>query len=611
MNRTPQKVRRHRRKGSVTIQVALNMTMMLGMAALAVDVGALYSAQTELQVSADAAALAAAMELANPGDVKAAAIAKADEYAQLNRVLGLTPAVYPEDVKFGRAVSDPNNAGRYRFDEAYDYFNAVNVHLRHLKDPDPNNRVGIVIPMAFGRALGASYHTLEAKASAVLVPRDISVVVDLSNSMCYDSTLMNDRIHRTDGGYCNLRDVWAALPGWNPDDPNLPREPSRPYSPANASSVDETEYAGLNGPPLGVLSEWGDPLVPGSYNAANDDGLWYIPKYADCTEPEALASLQQRGYSAAEINALLSGNNDSNYDSQWRNRAKVILGLAVWHSGKYGGLDPAGGNGNDLVGELSESSPPSWVKDWNWNSYIGYARSNDFKYRYGPKTFTDYMLASQPEAHSTAGLWGTPQQPLRAVKDATLALRDELIALQSMDQLAIEVFCGSGSNCRHVEDLADPNSVDPNTWYQRQSGNFDVYTNIGGGMWQAIQELSSSRARGAAAKVIVLLSDGSPNRYDDRSSLSGIDQYDDPNNPQSWSNAHDYARAMTKIAAHQNMRVYTISVGKGADRNLMKELAGYAHGSEFYASGDPSTYTDELRAIFQALGGERPVALFE
>lgn len=59
--------------GSVTILVALSMTVLMGFAALSVDIGMLYNQKREVQNAADAAALAGAMSLPNTGVAKTVA----------------------------------------------------------------------------------------------------------------------------------------------------------------------------------------------------------------------------------------------------------------------------------------------------------------------------------------------------------------------------------------------------------------------------------------------------------------------------------------------------------------------------------------------------------
>ena len=51
------------RRGAVTVLVALLMVVLLGCAAMAIDIGHLYVAQAELQRAADAAAMAGAQAL--------------------------------------------------------------------------------------------------------------------------------------------------------------------------------------------------------------------------------------------------------------------------------------------------------------------------------------------------------------------------------------------------------------------------------------------------------------------------------------------------------------------------------------------------------------------
>jgi len=59
--------------GSVTILVALSMTVLMGFAALSVDIGMLYNQKREVQNAADAAALAGAMSLPNANLAKSIA----------------------------------------------------------------------------------------------------------------------------------------------------------------------------------------------------------------------------------------------------------------------------------------------------------------------------------------------------------------------------------------------------------------------------------------------------------------------------------------------------------------------------------------------------------
>ncbi len=72
------------REGGVAVMVALSITVLVGSAALALDLGRLYNAVTELENAADAAALAAASQLNSGPSSCARAIAAATNANLLN-----------------------------------------------------------------------------------------------------------------------------------------------------------------------------------------------------------------------------------------------------------------------------------------------------------------------------------------------------------------------------------------------------------------------------------------------------------------------------------------------------------------------------------------------
>ncbi len=715
--------KRYHRRAGVAVPVAMCSTMIFAMGALVLDMGRLYTAQTELQVAADAAALAAASQLLSEDDAdpQVAAIEAANEFAALNPVFGGRPAVWPEDVEFGRATYDPDTQ-RFEFELAEGNSDAVRVTVRRF-DPDPDDPYtdAVHVPYLFARLFDEDGQSLQARATAVLIPRDISVVIDLSNSMCYDSQLRY--WNRSDGGCTNLRDVWCALDG---------PEPDRPYIPG---SEWETEYAGDNGPAIGNMVDWGDPLVPGEYDASSDPGLYYLPQNVDWSGDAAVEQVlvdagyddwerwsiltnetqgyltplatddlgfsnrvvwqegsspdrdrvtiyltsdgsgatpalshltvslpscawvlatstaeSQGGYSVSNVSPdpktgysgikfdetapgedgvvetewftfeVPSSCNLSEIDvvckagkgyavanqefesvdpwnsTRWRYRVATVLGLADWDSG----MDGCGGDDDSVIesdSELAWLPKPSFRVSWSWSSFIDYYKSSSqgvFRYRFGPKTFSDFLLNSAPGINQTNNLWATPEQPLRAVKDAVSAMADVIVDLDGMDQMALEIF---GRTSRHEVDLSLDVALVPELLYQRQSGHYDTYTCIGGGMSEAIAELSSERARGAAAKVIVLMSDGAAN----------VDEDGNYN----MSGARTYALEMAHQAADEGFRIYCVSVGYGADRDLMEQIAAIGNGEEFFAAGDPETYTAQLEEIFRSLGGKRPVVLIE
>jgi Flp pilus assembly protein TadG len=87
-------------RGASLAIVAVGMTVFIGMAALAVDLGMLFTARSQAQRTADAAALAAASSLAlYPGDPGLARSA-AEDIAARNTIMGQSVVVQDGDVTF-------------------------------------------------------------------------------------------------------------------------------------------------------------------------------------------------------------------------------------------------------------------------------------------------------------------------------------------------------------------------------------------------------------------------------------------------------------------------------------------------------------------------------
>ncbi len=587
------RVRRSRR-GAVVVQVAVMSTVLLGMAAMAIDIGAMYAAKTELQAAADAAALAAAGELLESGAADPLSWARdiAKEYALRNPVAHVYAGIADSDVEFGKAIYD-SETGRYSFQPGGEPVDAVRVRVARTTESE-----GGPLRLGFANIFGMSSKNMWARASAVLLPRDIAVVIDLSGSMNDDSELKHykqfygDQGDLREGIQVNLRDIWCALDG---------PAPSRPYVPGSET---ESEYADDTGPTIGNMTLWGSEVVPETYAPSSDAGLTYIRRSKLLSNPSISSYLTSQGYSADESSKIMGYTSDGN-SSHWRNRCGVMLGLASWKSGRPGGFP--GGNGDGILdnSEVTWISYPSFRGSWTWANFIDYVQNSSgmantqpaLRYRYGLKTFTNFLLENKCTNEQTNILWQTPEQPLQAVKDAVQTMTDVIISLESLDRLSLEVFATS---VHHEVDLTDELQSVPERLYQRQAGHYDTTTNIGGGLAQGIAELSSSRGRASAMKIIVLMTDGKPNVNENGDYVGD----DDPT-------VRDYCLAKAQEAADAGIRIYCVSVGQDVDRELMQEVAAIGHGQEFYAAGTPEQYQAELEDIFRALGGKRPVALIE
>jgi len=144
---------RKREKGSALIILALSLLVLMGLAALAVDLGAVYAARTQLQAGADAAALAAVQELRN-----GQAYSTAAQYAGLNSVMNTPITLGESDVITGYFDF---STGEFTPDGEPE--NAVKVSARRTDDsPDGP------LELFFGRVIGLDSVALEAESVAAV-----------------------------------------------------------------------------------------------------------------------------------------------------------------------------------------------------------------------------------------------------------------------------------------------------------------------------------------------------------------------------------------------------------------------------------------------------------
>lgn len=605
-----------RKRAVVAVQVAVFIVVILGFAALTVDVGALYNVRADLQRTADAAALAAAAKLSdygggNPEDL---ARAVAQEYTEKNSVFGRTLTIDPtSDVVFGRADFD-SSANQYTFTPNSPLPDAVRVRVRHTAD-SPNGSVSLY----FAKALGFQSADLSAEALAVMVPRDIAIVADLSGSHSDDSELRHYKLTDT-----NLFDVWANLPGglgdigsnWNIDD--IPAEWIE-----GDGSVPQAA-----GPAWGYMTKlgYGTESVDSSYDPAADPGLVELGYNKFWNDNQLKSFLAQQGYNQLEINALTSPIYDA--DGAWQYRAAAALGVGEWYSGL--GVDANGnlplwqkrglsasqaGNANDWVGgsevvytaSLMGRSPSTSAPIWRdyINNYVNsiynemYKANSAFRYRFGAKTLTNYLMERRGSHSQTPELADVPLQPMQAVKDAVGYLANFMDGQGTNDQLSLEIY---GTTARHEVDLTNDFAQVSDRLSAMQAGHYDSYTNVGGGIARGIEELTSTRARGTSRKVIVLLTDGNAN-------VSATGSYGTSEAAESAGAA--YAVAQAQAAAALGIRIVAVSVGAEANQALMQQIADITQGEHFHAEGSITEYSAQLVEIFQRIGGQRPVELIQ
>lgn len=161
-----------RRRGNILALTAVLMVVLIAFVALAVDVGYLYTVRNELQRTADAAAIAAAWELAdrdgnatnsNATNLSSSARSYAVQYASFNKVGAESPLLASDDVNVGYMAnpSDPNDA--LVATPSGMLPNAVSVRVQRTSVQNGQ------IPLFFSRVLGFDSAAATADATAALI----------------------------------------------------------------------------------------------------------------------------------------------------------------------------------------------------------------------------------------------------------------------------------------------------------------------------------------------------------------------------------------------------------------------------------------------------------
>lgn len=593
----------NRRRGVVAAQVAVLLVVLMGFAALTIDIGVIYNTRQDLQRTADAAALAAAEKLSDysNGNPLPGAIAAAKAMVESNHVYGGSVTLDEDvDVVFGRATLN-NATGKYDFTPTETMPDAVRVTVRKTGDS-----VNGAVNLLFARVFGLYESNVSASATAMMVPRDIAIVADLSASHTDDSELAHYKLTNI-----NLYDVWDDWPGGYDDGPgSIWQESEVPSSWKDSQG----NAPNANGPAWGYLKKMGyGSEVTTTYNPETDPGLIYLPYNTNWSNSSLNSYLTGRQYNSTEVSLINSKTYDS---SQYKHRVAVALGLCDWRSGKSGGLwskkGYSAGDGDDII----ESNELVWIETINgrsvnaskdiWLDWINnYVRSNNtemyyantkFRYRYGVKTLMNYFLEDRPSNALTPELANTREQPMQSVKDATTVLTTYIAGLDSDDQMSLEIY---GQTARHEVNLTMDVAQVSNRLNQMQAGHYDGWTNMGGGIAKGIAELTSSRARSASRKVMVLITDG----YANVNKNGGTNDY---------SGGSAYALEEATKAAAKGIQIYCVSVGAYCQLDLMDQIAAIGGGEHFAANtAHIDEYSAQLLEIFETIGGKRPVELIE
>jgi len=183
-----------RRRGAVVVYMAVTLLVLIGFAALAVDIGMLYSVQAEMQRSADAAALAAARELQHDDRVKggdALLTLEQNARAMASALAAANPAL--ETPLFVHGDEDVE-VGNWDFNDHFDggsplpFANSTKVHAQRA--PGRGGSIGLYL----AKFLGHNEREMEAHSTAAFADavRGFQVTANSGNAQLLPFTLQVD-----------------------------------------------------------------------------------------------------------------------------------------------------------------------------------------------------------------------------------------------------------------------------------------------------------------------------------------------------------------------------------------------------------------------------------
>ncbi len=565
--------RRPPRRGAIIVLTAVLMIVLMALLALSIDTGYMYTMQTELDRSVDAAALAGAASLVEGPDT---ASDKVVEYLVRNPVgdnvgaisnaqLAEFTATFLADHSGDYSVAIGNwNATTGQLEPAAQFPSAVEVSMTY-----PN------LPLFFGRVLGKDSFSVEARAIAMYQPRDIALVLDYSGSMNDDSELKSIGSLGYDVVMANLEQIYGEL--------GSPQYGLLEFLP---------KYITVQGPP------------PGAEGEAQID-VEYRYRSASVSSSLNLTSVVlQFANGASQTFSELAGTTGT-FAGTGTQDGQVIEYVSVTSGDTSGQVFDfsAGSFNNVAIAALELDSISYPYPSGSWSDYLNYGKTSSnnrnagFEYQFGFANLINYWLERKPAYSQTPDLWKVSAQPVTAVKNSVSVFMDYIRQVDTNDRLALVVYNAPDGDSLVETPLTTDLDLVATITAQRQAGHYHSYTNIGAGMEAARLELEQN-ARAGAFKMIVLMTDGRAN----------------------WNNggydttaARNHVLSEAYAAEASNIPVVTISLGAGADIDLMNQVAEITKSRTFNVPGGQSAlqYRDGLYQVFRDIADHRPLKLVQ
>lgn len=562
------------RRGIVTALAAATLAVVFAFAAFAMDTSRIALEKTTLQNAVDAAALAASQEITgaihaagqNGGnaniDANSIAVANAREMAaEVALANGVT--IDPDtDVEFGRRQYN-EATGEWPVEWGVGPYNVVRVTA--IKDNPDTSAPDGVVKLAFGWAVGQPTVIVKATGTAFVEARDLVLVLDFSASMNDDSSIRSFGKLGRSNVEASLDAMWDDLVASEVTWPNN----SRKKFPASGFGKINSYY--------------------GTYYSSSD--TYTIWKYLDLDE---------------------------------------------WENG--GPRHPYPQAGRDSNGQPKNMPSYSTSKSF-WYGYIRYvkSRSGTYRKRYGYRTLMDYMQEQRYKSKHSEDLWRTKHYPFHAVKEGGTLFCNFLEDLDFGDELGLVSYGGYSKleqvlndGDAYVDVRSNPITSDmaaiDTIQRHKQAGHYDGWTGMGYGIKDARELLlgadndpdDEGHIRYGARPTMIIMTDGQTNQGPSNWSLPSDFKWSD------WTDydgdgAADYSTSNSKKqyafwqateAIRRGVTVHTMSVGAGADRNLMRAIAFAGEGVWMDVPGGSSVsdMEDQIMDAFRQIAAKVPPA---
>ena len=556
------------RRGNILVLTALFMTGLTALLALSIDLGHIYTTQSQLDRSVDAAALAGASQLSEGHE---ATQEKIVEYLVRNPIgpgssVTNENALETKKLEFLAQHSDDLeiqtghwNALTRSFETGESPHSAVLVSMTYPRQP-----------LFFGRVLGRSQFQVHRSAVAMYQPRDIMLTLDLSGSMNDDSEYGAMQQLGEDAVNLNLEQIWHEM--------GAPVYGNMGFEPTWVTIPFLTLPAAVTWKGNQVVVNSSVPIELARIYKSNGG-------YREYNSIGTSATLQYQHRLIYRCELSINGQVET---VNFFNNGHMRRGLGL------DGVDyPSEGSWDDVIEACRNHRA-----DLPW--YDQQVRDSGNLRKFGVKSAINFWLKNKPRASQSPFLAQVSAQPLTAVKDAVDVFLDDVGQVSTKDRVGVSVYNSENgfgiTECTLTEDLQAVHEVTRT----RQAGHYQGWTNIAAGLKNARQELEQN-GRNGASKIIVLMTDGGANW------IGGTE----------GGYAPEQARqeVLTEAQRCRDLQfpVVTISLGSKADLDLMEKVAEISGGVHYSIPGGVpvETYADDLIDTFQEIATARPLKLVQ